>query len=258
MKREDAIARHGRHYVLNTHSRTIYESLGPGTDGDDDAHIADDTAAAEEMRDRLTDAAMTRIARIDEIFARTGNRIQLFMAQRGWHRQAEHILAGAQKLRDERAALQKQLMDDFEGAVKHERLPEELRIPVALDVGQPVYIVRACYLEEGIKLTTARITDRRIWSGSAARGDWHYVFSYGAADERGQRLSFEYNRASTDNPEIDNNIHGVRYFLTREAAEDHMLDVAARMSAHFSSVAVDLRCRLSDRKRADGAPAPRP
>ena len=257
MKREDAIARYGRHYVLNTHSGTIYESLGPGSDDGDDAHITDDETALEEMRDRLADAAMARIARIDEIFQRTGNRIQLFMAQRGWHKRTDAILAAAHKLRDERTALQKQLMNDFEGAVKQQRLADDLRIPVALDIGQRVYIVRACYLEEGIKLTEAKITDRRIWSGSAARGDWDYVFSYGAADERGQRLSFEYNRATAANPEIDNNIHGVRYFLTREAAEDHMLEVAARMSAHFSAVAVDLRCRLGDRPRRNGtAPAP--
>ncbi|MBU0859115.1 MAG: hypothetical protein KJ667_04180, partial [Alphaproteobacteria bacterium] len=177
------------------------------------------------------------------------------LAQRGWHNRSESILAGADKLRTERKALEADVTSDFEGKIKTEPLPADIKIPVALEPGREVYVVRACYLEEGIRMTTAKITDRNLWQGSSSRGDWHYIFTYNAKDERGQTLSFEYNHADASEPEIKNNIHGVRYFLNREAAEDHILELATRMSAHFSAVALDHRLRVIDRKKTNGGPA---
>ena len=256
MKRADAIARYGHHYNFSVHSRTVYESLGPSSHDDDAEHVTDADAAAEEMKDRLADAAMNRIDKIDDILSRPGNRFQMFLAHRGWHKRAEAILAAEKRLNDEKAALQRDLARDFDDCVTLKPLPDDIKLPVALDVGRKIYIVRACYLEEGIKMREAAITDRRLWSGSSSRGDWDYIFSYSAKDEKGETLSFEYNRADESNPKIDNNYHGIHYFLTKEAAEDFTLALAASLSAEFSKVALDTRLRVIARPRPPEGPQP--
>jgi len=256
MKRADAIARYGHHYNFSVHSRTVYESLGPSSHDDDGEHVTDEAGATEEMKDRLADAAMHRIAKIDNILERPGNRILMFLARRGWHKRSETILAAETRLHAERKELETDLSADFENKIKITALPDDIKLPVALDLGRSMYIVRACYLEEGIKMTEAKITDRRLWSGSSARGDWDYVFSYTATDHKGERLSFEYNRADESNPKIDNNYHGIHYFLTREAAEDFTLALAARLSAEFSKVAIDTRLRVIARPRPPEPPQP--
>lgn len=258
MKRADAIARHGHHYNFSVHSRTVYESLGPASHDDDGEHVTDEKQAAEEMKDRLTDAAMHRIAKIDEILEKPGNRVLMFLAHRGWHKRTESILAAEKRLLEEKSGLERDIARDFEDCVTIKSLPDDIKLPVALDVGRKIYIVRACYLEEGIKTREATITDRRLWSGSSARGDWDYIFSYNAKDERGETLSFEYNRADESNPKIDNNYHGIHYFLTQEAAEDFTLALAARLSAEFSKVAIDTRLRVIARPRPPEGPRPQP
>lgn len=258
MKRADAIARYGHHYNFSVHSRTVYETLGPSSHDDDAEHVTDPEAAKEEMRDRLADAAMNRIAKIDEILSKPANRFHMFLAHRGWHKRTDAILAAEKRLNAERRELENDLATDFEDKVKINALPDDIKLPVALDVGRSIYIVRACYLEEGLKTTEAKITDRQLWSGSSARGDWDYVFSYTATDDKGQRLSFEYNRADESNPKIDNNYHGIHYFLTQEAAEDFTLALATRLSAEFSKVALDTRLRVIARPRPPEGPQPQP
>lgn len=261
MKREDAIARHGHHFVISTHSRTVYEALGPApNDEDDDEETPRTLAEAEdELRMRMADLAMARIAKIDSIFNRTANRVAIFLAERGWHRRADSIREATQKLRAEREALMNDIENDFEGRTTVKPLPDTLKIPAELPIGHVIHIVRYTHAEDGLQHYTATVTDRKLWPGSMARGDWDYYFAYGATDEKGGRLSFEYNHADHSQTEIKNNYHGIRYFLTREAAEDHILDLSARLSARFAAVAIEQRLRRIDRAREErNNPAPRP
>jgi hypothetical protein len=257
MKREDAIARFGHHYTFSVHNRTVHESLGAAAYDDDDP-VADPVKATEEMKDRLADAAMDRLADIDKILEKPMNRVMIFMAHRGWHKNTDLILRKEKSLLEEKKKLQHDLARDFDDCVTVKSLPDEIKIPVALEPGRQIHIVRASFMEEGIKTSTATITDRRIWGGSSARGDWDYIFSYTATDENGKTLSFEYNRADETNPKIDNNYHGTHYFLTREAAEDFTLALAAKLSAEFSRVAIDMRLRMIDRPRPPQGPSPAP
>lgn len=259
MKREDAIALYGRHYTLSVHSRTIYEILGTPHAGDDDeAPITDPTRAHAEMKDRLSDAAMKRIARIDETLRKPLNRFQIFLARHGMLGRSDAINAAAARLRAEKESLEQDVRKDFSDSITINALPDDIKMPVALAPGRALYIVRANFLEEGIKLTTAQITQRRVWSGSFGRGDWDYVFSYTATDDKGKSLSFEYNRADESNPVIDNNYHGIHYFLTPDAADEFILSTATRARDHFSAAANDARARIDARRPAPKNPAPGP
>lgn len=254
MKRADAIARFGHHYEIDTYHRTVRETLGP-KDEDSTCQHDDSEEALEEMKNRLADKAMERISAINALFDRPANKINLWLARRGWHKRTEQINEAVKKLNAEKAALLRSIRDDFNDAAL-QPLPAEIKIPALLDKGQSVFVVRACYLEEGIRTEESKITDIRLWQGSMARGDWDYIAAYTATDSKGKAIHFEYNRADTTDATIPNNIHGTHYFLTREAADDFVLDLAARMSAEFAKVAMDTRLRViartQDKNRDNG------
>jgi hypothetical protein len=256
MKREDAIKAHGHHYSTSTYDHSIHENLGPRKD-DDKNSFATIEDARFALQQALIDRANDRLAEIKTLLTSPGNRVRILAARFNFHSRSGKIKEAVTRLRAEEAQLHTDISNSFTGKIKFQPLPETIKIPHALEIGQDVHIVRADYLEPGIRTTTAKITDRTLWTGSFSRGDWDYIFAYRAVDENGRDYSFEYNNPDNSTAEIKNNYTGHRYFISRDAAEDHVLELSTRMAAQFNQLAAEYSARVNNRAKKD-TPAPRP
>lgn len=254
MKREDAIAAYGHHFTYFPHNGTIIEQLGPHNPAS--LSLPDSESARTALQQAMKQDAEDKLARLNKLLTSPGHRLRLLGARLNLHMRSEKINNKAAFFRTKKHELLTSLKNNFADIIKIEYLPETLKIPHALEIGQEIHIVRTDYRQPHIHTSSAKITARTVWPNSFKNGDWDYIFTYRARDEKGHEISFEYNKPENNTPEIDNEVVGCHYFLSREAAEDHILALATRMAAQFNQVALEYKQRVQTRINPPSAPRP--
>lgn len=259
MKRGDAIKTYGHYYTFNVLDNTVREKLGALPE-DRNYACASAAEAEKKLNQYFHTQAQRRVKKIDRILDRPANRLKLFMAQCGFAKKSVAVLENAARLRHEKHMLQTGIANNFHGRIKSEILPEDIKIPHALPLGQTIHIVRSDYLEQGITPYVATITERTLHKNQFGGGDWDYSFRYTAESAQGRSFEFAYDHDDCTTSEIRSNLHGHRIFLTPEAAEDHILALARSKATYFNVLAAKYAARIAQRAPANqpSGPAPQP
>lgn len=233
MTREAAIERFGSHWRWQYSSDAAHEVLGPRDPQDIFSFATFEEVVAHGRASRAKKAA-EEVERIERILNRPRARFLIWLAKLRLHYKSSLILSNAAEFRRRLGNYQAILAEigSWEPDLKH--LPETLVIPTPLELGRSVWNVDFTWpLSDGIKITEWIVDSFSLTSriGVQPRGVWDYEIRYNCACD-GQWRSFGYNRADESVPEISGiGYHGQRMFLTREAAEQCLREVADLMRA---------------------------
>jgi hypothetical protein len=137
-------------------------------------------------------------------------------------------------------------------------LPEDIRMPHMLEIGQTVYEVKMNYMAEGIRINPMRVTGIRVYEGWS-NDKYDYSVHYDAKGPKGSGgahdFSFQYPHDDAQEPELKANYGGhLRYFLTEEAADRTALEMIGRLRENFNTLAKDIRERAHERRLEASAP----
>jgi hypothetical protein len=257
MKRNDAIARFGRHYEIDAGTKTIREKLC-AADPESKHEFADLGAAIRALDAQVRKKGAKAAADAQKTLGRLGTRLLIARAKMGLHPKAAYILVKAAEYKEIVREGRHAADYGHDGQMTIYSLRDNIRMPHMLEIGRKIYEMKANYMTEGIRISELRVTGLRIYEGWS-NGEYDYAVHYDAKGTRGsggvQDFSFEYPHDDTSKTELKSPYgEQIRYFLTPEAADQAALDVMAKLKDNFNKVAADIRERRIERDHANTAP----
>lgn len=223
----DLRARFGSHWQMDYPGGGVVgvrEDIGQGQGAESGDYATVEEAVAEAARihaERVDrDAALA-----ERILANPRSKLQILAARLGLGRQRGRLLKKVEELRAKVAA--RGTLGSWSPEVIP--LPEEMRGPVLLEQGRPVWLIRAAWpLEEGVRVERLEIrvaeADCFVEFGCEHDIGFRYV-----AGEGRHALQFKYKAATLANPAVETRVVNHWAFLTREAAVLKVAEVAKRL-----------------------------
>lgn len=232
MKREDAIKLFGSHYETSSYDNTINQVLGPANPEFEMTQFTTLEDAQYALARENVLAHQREVDRIAGIFNRF--KLRIAVAKMRLHPNSAEILAQVDALNQKRQTFIDKINNPAIAAIVP--LPDNIKIPHMLEIGQPLYVVRSTYTAERIALDEYSITERKLHRAySSYHKEWDYVLQYRATNtdpksgEQRGAIDFYHNRPDAENKQLDNNAYGHETFLTRDAAEQRIRAIAKEM-----------------------------
>lgn len=211
--------------LAGIHHIRIVERLGG-----DGAHATAE-GAANAARVRIDEEIRKRLAEIEQWESSPRTKLKIAAAHVGLKRDAADYLDRARAIRETVPLLRALRENGVNSELKP--LPENLNLPVVLEAGQKIYRVEAYYLERAMDIAKTPLTEHTIASVSVKEswsGKFHDKYDYLPEYHLDNGERFTYARDAAGNEPIETGIVNYRYFLTKEAAQDHLRSIAQRIT----------------------------
>lgn len=240
--RGSALSRLGSHWMVSGHGKDlkVREMLG-------DPELAESTmyfpayalsAAVNEARQRRSARAKRDLQDCRDTLRLPSSRVAIAFSRIGLHPQGEAVLnkvCGLQvKIEDLEEGLAIEGTTE-EREIKVERLPDILRLPAPIEIGDTVWEVGYEWpIEHGTRLCECRVVRIHV-SEAFGKSDYDAELSYECRRRNGGTSMspsgsprFSYQRDDFSDPCIDSPTRSSsKLFLTREAAVAHLTEIAA-------------------------------